>query len=328
MSAATSQPDATPIRHFLELRDLDAATLRGIVDLAMNVKAMQRGRTRPLHPARPLEGRTLGLLLSKPSTRTRLSFEVGMRQLGGSVSVMQPGEMQIGRGESLADTARVLSRFLDAVVVRSGDAEQVAELARWSTIPIINGLTPRSHPVQILADIMTFEEHRGPIAGRCIAWVGDGNNVATSWIEAAARFGFTLALATPADMAPDPQAVAWARSEGATVELTQDSRAAVRDADCVVTDTWVSMSDQASDARLKTLAPYSVTSDLMNAADPRALFMHCLPAHVGEEVSEDIFEGPQSVVFDEAENRLHAQKGLLLWALGGPGWRRFGVEPA
>ncbi|GAJ28687.1 ornithine carbamoyltransferase [Acidomonas methanolica] len=332
MSAAAKRPSAgtragEPIRHFLEMRDIDARTLREIIDVGAAVKRMQHGRAHPLHPARPLAGRALGVMLSKPSTRTRLSFEIGMKQLGGEVAVLSPGEMQLGRGESLADTARVLSRFLDALVIRTGDAAQMSELARWSTIPVINGLTPRSHPVQILADVMTYEQHRGPVAGTRWAWAGDGNNVAASLIEAAARFGFALTLATPESMTPDPQVLAWARAQGADIEVVRDPKRAVTDADCVVTDTWTSMSDQESEARLDALRPYQVNAALMRLARPDALFMHCLPAHIGEEVTEDVFEGPASVVFDEAENRLHAQKGLLLWALGGEDWKAAAREP-
>ncbi|AQS87893.1 ornithine carbamoyltransferase [Neoasaia chiangmaiensis NBRC 101099] len=328
MSAALPLNLETPIRHFLELRDLDAATLRAIVDVAAGVKRMQRGRQRPLHPAQPLAGRTLGLMLSKPSTRTRLSFEVGMRQLGGDVAVLSPNDMQIGRGESLPDTARVLSRFLDVLVLRTGNAANLRQLAAWSTIPVINGLTPHSHPVQILADIMTFEEHRGPVGGKRWAWIGDGNNVATSLIEAAARFGFSLTLATPLSMSPDPEVVGWARAQGADVAVTQNPHEAVRGADCVLTDTWTSMSDEESVIRLETLRPFQVNAALMAEAAPNALFMHCLPAHIGEEVTQDVFDSPASVVFDEAENRLHAQKGLLLWVLGGANWRAAGQEPS
>ncbi|GBQ09670.1 ornithine carbamoyltransferase [Swaminathania salitolerans] len=333
MTAQTCRSSADGIRHFLDLRDHDSATLRAILDVARSVKAMQHGRERPLHPAQPLAGRTLGLMLSKPSTRTRLSFEIGMRQLGGTVSVLSPGDMQIGRGESLADTARVLSRFLDVLVVRTGDTEMIRELVRWSTIPIVNGLTPDSHPVQILADIMTFEEHRGAVGGTHWAWVGDGNNVAVSLIEGAVRFGFSLTLATPPSMQPREEVLEWARREGGAIRLVHDPVEAVRDAQCIVTDTWTSMSDRESADRLATLEPYRVDTHLMQKAAPQALFMHCLPAHIGEEVTQDVFESPASVVFDEAENRLHAQKGLLLWVLGGVRWQRFGhasgeTEPA
>ncbi|CAI9121015.1 ornithine carbamoyltransferase [Brytella acorum] len=321
-----SRGSPTLLRHFLDLRDLDAATLRAIVDVASAVKRMQHDRTRPVHPGRPLEGRTLGLIMSKPSTRTRLSFEIGMRQLGGDVAILSPTDMQLGRGETLADTARVLSRFLDALVVRTGERSRLTELAHWASIPVINGLTPHSHPVQILADILTFEEHRGAVRDSHWAWVGDGNNVANSLIEGAARFGFSLSLATPPSMQPAADVVAWARAQGARITLTSDPADAVRNADCIVTDTWTSMSDEESQSRLDTLKPYQVNAALMAKATPKALFMHCLPAHIGEEVTEDVFEGTSSVVFDEAENRLHAQKGLLLWALGGDNWQSVARE--
>ncbi|MBV1834654.1 ornithine carbamoyltransferase [Novacetimonas pomaceti] len=319
-------PSRAQPRHFLDLKDLDAATLRAILDVAAGIKRMQHGRARPLHPRLPLRGRALGLMLSKPSTRTRVSFEVGMRQLGGDVVLLSPDDMQLGRGETIADTARVLSRFVDALVLRTGRTANLRELAKWSSVPVINGLTPDSHPVQILADIMTFEEHRGPITGRLLAWVGDGNNVATSFIEAAARFGFRLRLATPPTHAPDARAVEWARANGADITVGTDAAQAVAGADAVITDTWVSMSDSASEQRASAFEPYRVDAALMARAAPDALFLHCLPAHIGEEVTADVFEGPHSVVFDEAENRLHAQKGLLVWALCGDDWQSFGKE--
>ncbi|MBS1000336.1 MULTISPECIES: ornithine carbamoyltransferase [Acetobacter] len=332
MSAALSSLSSTTTqsgpRHFLDLKDLDATTLRQILDVAAGMKQMQKGRRFPLHPRVPLAGRALGIILSKPSTRTRVSFEVGIRQLGGDAVILSPSDMQIGRGETITDTARVLSRFVDALVLRTGRTENLHELARAASVPVINGLTPSSHPVQILADILTYEEHRGPVKGRTFAWTGDGNNVLVSLIEGAVRFGFKLRAATPADMAPPQAVLDWARQEGGDVVLTTDPRAAVDGADCVVTDTWLSMSDSEEEAamRLAKLSPYRVDAALMALAAPDALFMHCLPAHIGEEVTEDVFEGPQSVVFDEAENRLHAQKGLLAWTMGGENWLSFGKE--
>ncbi|MFE8872364.1 ornithine carbamoyltransferase [Acetobacter persici] len=332
MSAALSSLSSTTTqsgpRHFLDLKDLDAATLRQILDVAAGMKQMQKGRRFPLHPRVPLAGRALGIILSKPSTRTRVSFEVGIRQLGGDAVILSPSDMQIGRGETITDTARVLSRFVDALVLRTGRTENLHELARAASVPVINGLTPSSHPVQILADILTYEEHRGPVKGRTFAWTGDGNNVLVSLIEGAVRFGFKLRAATPADMAPPQAVLDWARQEGGDVVLTTDPRAAVEGADCVVTDTWLSMSDSEEEAamRLAKLSPYRVDAALMALAAPDALFMHCLPAHIGEEVTEGVFEGPQSVVFDEAENRLHAQKGLLAWTMGGENWLSFGKE--
>jgi len=266
--------------------------------------------------SRPLAGKTIALIFEKPSTRTRVSFEVGMRQLGGETIFLTGQETQLGRGESIADTARVLSRYVDAIVMRTDGHEKLSEMAKYATIPVINGLTAASHPCQLMADVLTFEEHRGPIAGQVVAWCGDGNNVARSWIESAARFGFTLRLATPPELRPPAELVEWARANGAKIELTDDPEKAVAGARCVVTDTWVSMSDDPQTSRHNMLAPYRVTKELMAKAAPDALFMHCLPAHRGEEVTEDVIDGPQSVVFDEAENRLHAQKGVLAWALG------------
>jgi ornithine carbamoyltransferase len=309
MSAAL-RPAAEPgPRHFLDLRDHDTATLRRMLERAATLK---RG------PAeRPLAGRTLALVFEKPSTRTRVSFEVGMRQLGGEVVVLSAADMQIGRGETIADTARVLSRYVDAIVLRTGLSSRLHEMAGYATVPVINGLTADSHPCQLLADVLTFEEHRGPISGQVVAWCGDGNNVARTYIEAAVRFGFLLRIATPAELRPPEAMVAWARAQGATVELFDDPEQAVAGARCVVTDTWISMSDDDSINRHNMLAPYRVTPSLMARAAPDALFMHCLPVHRGEEVDAAVIDGPQSVVFDEAENRLHAQKGVLLWALGG-----------
>jgi ornithine carbamoyltransferase len=296
-------------RHFIDLRDFETATLRQMLDVAANYK--RAGVT-----SRPLAGKTLAVIFEKPSTRTRVSFEVGMRQLGGDVVVLYGHDMQSGRGESSADTARVLSRYVDAIMMRTADVAKLHELAEYATVPVINGLTDKSHPCQLMADVMTFEEHRGPIGGQVVAWCGDGNNVARSWIEAAVRFGFTLRLATPVELRPPAELIEWARSQGGRIELTTDPEAAVAGARCVVTDAWVSMSDDPNTNRHNMLAPYRVTSALMAKAAADAIFMHCLPAHRGEEVTAEVIDGPQSVVFDEAENRLHAQKGVLAWALG------------
>jgi ornithine carbamoyltransferase len=298
------------VRHFLELRDFDPMTLRQMLDVASGFKRAG-GVT-----SRPLAGKTLALIFEKPSTRTRVSFEVGMRQLGGDVVVLSGKDMQLGRGESIADTARVLSRYVDAIMLRTDGADKLAELAHHATVPVINGLTEASHPCQLMADVLTFEEHRGPIANQVVAWCGDGNNVARSWIEAAVRFGFTLRLATPGSLRPPEDLIAWARAQGGKIELTDDPEAAVAGARCVVADTWVSMSDDPNETRHNILAPYRVTNRLMAKAAPDAIFMHCLPAHRGEEVDADVIDGPQSVVFDEAENRLHAQKGILAWVMG------------
>ena len=297
------------LRHFLDLRDFDAATLRQMLDVAANYK---RGGV----SSRPLAGKTLALIFEKPSTRTRVSFEVGMRQLGGDVVVLYARDLQSGRGESPADTARVLSRYVDAIMLRTDNVAKLHELAAFATVPVINGLTDTSHPCQLMADMLTFEEHRGPIAGQVVAWCGDGNNVARSWIEAAVRFGFTLRLATPDGLRPPANLIEWARAQGGRIELTDDPEQAVAGARCVVTDTWVSMSDDPNTNRHNMLAPYRVTGALMARAAADAVFMHCLPAHRGEEVTAEVIDGPQSVVFDEAENRLHAQKGVLAWVLG------------
>ena len=299
-------------RHFLEIMDIEAPALRRMLDLAAKAK---RGEV----PGKPLAGKTVALIFEKPSTRTRVSFEVGIRQLGGEVVVLSSKDMQLGRGETPADTARVLSRYVDAIMLRTDDVRKIRELAEYATVPVINGLTDVSHPCQIMADVMTFEEHRGPIAGQVVAWTGDGNNVAQSFIQAAARFGFVLRIATPPELAPPAELLAWARAQGAQIELTNDPVAAVRDARCVVTDTWVSMSDERDGkgpARHNLLAPYQLNAALLAKAAPDAVVMHCLPAHRGEEITDEVMDGPQSVVFDEAENRLHAQKGVLLWALG------------
>ncbi len=301
-------------RHFLEIMDIDAPTLRHMLDLSGKAK---RGEITD----KPLAGKSVALIFEKPSTRTRVSFEVGIQQLGGHAVVLSSKDMQLGRGETPKDTARVLSRYVDAIMLRTDDVKKIRELAEFATVPVINGLTDVSHPCQIMADVMTFEEHRGPIAGQVVAWTGDGNNVAQSFIQAAARFGFILRIATPPELAPPAQLIDWARAQGAKIELTSDPEAAVKNARCVVTDTWVSMSDEKPDAgtisRHNLLAPYQLNAALLKKAAPDAVVMHCLPAHRGEEITDEVMDGPQSVVFDEAENRLHAQKGVLLWALAG-----------
>ncbi len=296
------------IRHFLDLDHHDGATLRDI--LARGV-AFKQG----VGEARPLRDKTLVLIFEKPSTRTRVSFEAGMQQLGGRVIVLEGDSCQLGRGETVADTARVLSRYVDAIMIRTDDPGKLTELAAHATVPVINGLTDDSHPCQLMADIMTFEEHAGPIAGRSVAWCGDGNNMATSWIHAAVRFGFTLRLACPDALSPNPEVMAWAKAQGADVTLVADADSAVQGVDCVVTDTWVSMGDDEAQSRHNLLAPYRVDERLMDLAGPEAIFMHCLPAHRGEEVTAQVIDGPRSVIWDEAENRLHAQKGVLAWCM-------------
>jgi ornithine carbamoyltransferase len=300
-------------RHFLDLCDFTGAELRRILEIAKKLKAKRVKGAPPSE--RPLAGKYLGLVFDKPSTRTRVSFDLAMRDLGGETIMLTGSEMQLGRGETIADTARVLSRFIDAIMIRILSHEDLAELARYASVPVINGLTKRSHPCQIMADVLTFEERLGPITGRKVAWVGDANNVLASWVHAAARLDFTLNIATPAELAPPPELMDWAKANGATLNVTRDPYAAVEGVDSVVTDCWVSMGDSDEDFRRRVLAPYQVDSKLMGAAARDAIFMHCLPAHRGEEVTDEVIDGPHSAVFDEAENRLHAQKGVLAWCL-------------
>ncbi len=299
----------TAPKHFLDLDSFDKETLREILDLGVSIKnGNQKDQA-------PLVGKTMAMMFEKPSTRTRVSFEVGMRDLGGNVVILSQQDTQLGQGETIADTARVLSRYVDAIMLRTDDPDKLRELADYASVPVINGLTNQTHPCQIMADIMTFEQHRGAIAGKTIAWTGDGNNVANSFIQAAAQFDFVLRLACPDALRPDPGILKWAVEAGADVTVTDDPTAAAKNADCVVTDTWVSMHNEAGD-RVALLTPYRVTEELMRQAADDALFMHCLPAHRGDEVVDEVMDGPWSVVWDEAENRLHAQKGILLWSLG------------
>lgn len=301
--------EQTGIRHFLDLDQLDSVTLRGILDRGHHLKHDER-------PSRPLEGKTLAMIFEKPSTRTRVSFQVGMQQLGGEVVLLSGTDSQLGRGETIADTARVLSRYVDAIMIRTDDHDKVTEMAEYAAVPVINALSDDSHPCQIMADVMTFEEHRGAIAGRTVAWCGDGNNVAVSWLHAAARFGFTMNLACPESRRVSVDVVSWARDNGATVLETENADEAVSGSDLVVTDTWISMGDDMSDAH-NLFTPYQVNDDLMAKANKDALFMHCLPAHRNDEVTDSVMDGPQSVIWDEAENRLHAQKGILAWSMEG-----------
>tara|TARA_B100000029_G_scaffold500307_1_gene571845 strand:- start:1800 stop:2717 length:918 start_codon:yes stop_codon:yes gene_type:complete len=296
--------------HFLDLDLLDSASLRAILDSAT---ALKLGTAELDEKA--LKGKVLALIFERPSTRTRVSFQVAMSQMGGQTVVLSPEDTQLGRGESMADTARVLSEYVDGIMIRAERHETLHELARFSRVPIINGLTDKSHPCQLMADIMTFEEHRGPIAGRVVAWSGDGNNVATSWVHAAVRFGFELRLACPETLGPDPDVVRWAESEGGRVTVSQDPVEAVSDADCVVTDTWFSMGLDDDAERQTVLAPFQVNEDLMARAKSGAIFMHCLPAHRGQEVTARVIDGPHSIVWEGAGNRLHAQKGILRWCL-------------
>lgn len=304
-------------RPFIDLSLLDAEELRQILVMARAMKQGRLGSAKGVvELGRPLDGTVLATVFAKPSTRTRVSFDIAMRQMGGSTIVLSEGDMQLGHGETIADTARVLSRYVDIIMLRAGAHADLEELAKFATVPVINGLTDNTHPCQVMADVMTFEEHKGPIAGSKIAWVGDGNNVAASWIHAASLFGFTLHLACPPELSPRDEVLDWAKEQGADVVLNNDPIAAVTGADCVVTDTWVSMGDEDGARRHKLLGPYQVTMDLMATANKDAIFMHCLPAHRGEEVTAEVIDGPTSVVFDEAENRLHIQKAILAWCLG------------
>jgi ornithine carbamoyltransferase len=301
---------ANGVRHFLDLADIPREELRGMIETSRAMKAKRKAAAE-----RPLAGKTLAMIFEQESTRTRVSFEVAMQKLGGNVIKLSGDEMQLGRGESIADTARVLSRYVDAIMIRILEHKDLEELARHATVPVINGLTRRSHPCQVLADVMTFEEHCGPIRGKTVAWTGDANNVLTSWMQAAERFEFRLRVANPPELKPKKWLADWVRSTGADIALGTDPEAAVKGADCVVTDTWVSMGDRDGQRRHNLLKRYQVNARLMSKAKPDAIFMHCLPAHRGDEVTDEVIDGPQSVVFDEAENRLHAQKGILAWCL-------------
>ena len=295
-------------RHFLDLDAVEAADLRSILDRAA---AFKRG-----DPAKPLAGRTLAMIFEKPSTRTRVSFEVAARQLGGDAIVLTARDMQLGRGETVADTARVLSRYVDAIMIRADGHAKLLELAEHATVPVVNGLTDHSHPCQIMADLLTVEERQGDIRERRLAWVGDGNNVLTSLIHAAVGLGFALDIASPPELAPAAGLLEWAEGRQGRVRLTDDPRLAVRGADAVFADVWVSMGHTDPERRRRLLEPYRVDAPLMELASPGAIFLHCLPAHRGEEVTGEVIDGPRSVVFDEAENRLHAQKAILEWCLG------------
>jgi ornithine carbamoyltransferase len=318
MTASHSGVNGTATaRHFLDLSEIPALDLRHILDAAARIKAARRKGQ--IAAERPLAGKMLAMIFDKPSTRTRVSFDVGMRELGGETIMLTGQEMQLGRGETIADTARVLSRFVDAVVIRILSHTDMQELADHASIPVINGLTKKTHPCQVMADVLTFEEHRGPIKGRTVAWTGDANNVLASWVHAAQRFDFEINVATPAELAMPAELVEWAKRSKTRLNVTRDPFEAVRGADAVISDCWVSMGDEDETFRHNLLAPYQVNAKLMAAAAKDAIFMHCLPAHRGEEVTDEVIDGPQSVVFDEAENRLHAQKGILAWCLGASG---------
>jgi len=296
-------------RNFIDLAGLSPQEIRALLDDASAMKSgLKSGAMPPF-----LDGKTLAMIFEKPSTRTRISFDMAMRQLGGGTMALTGSEMQLGQSETLADTARVLSRFVDAVMIRTTSHDRLLEMAEFATIPVINGLTDDTHPCQILADILTFEEHRGLVTGKIFAWMGDGNNVLHSLIEASALLNFSLRIATPEGREPQQKYLDWARARGAVIEITTRPEAAAQNADCIVTDSWVSMGQEHRTQNKQIFAPYQVNEKLMALASPDALFMHCLPAHRGEEVVDSIIDGAQSVVFDEAENRLHAQKAILKW---------------
>ncbi|WP_299865781.1 ornithine carbamoyltransferase [uncultured Hoeflea sp.] len=296
-------------RHFLDLSAVGADQLRTMLDAARSAKS-------DVESDRPLAGKMLAMIFEKPSTRTRVSFDVGMRQLGGETLFLSGTEMQLGRAETIADTARVLSRYVDMIMIRTMDHERMLELAEHATVPVINALTDDTHPCQIMADILTFEEHRGPVRGKTLAWTGDGNNVLHSLIEGAGQFGYRMQIATPEGSEPDRRFVDWARAKSAEIDLGGDPDRAASGADCIITDTWVSMNQEHKARGHNVFLPFQVNEDLMAKANENALFMHCLPAHRGEEVTDAVMDGPQSVVFDEAENRLHAQKAIMRWCMG------------
>ena len=308
------------IKHFLDLDQIGRQDLRLMLDLA------EQWRKPDINQANlPLQGKFLACIFEKPSTRTRVSFDVGMKQLGGDVVMMTPSETQLGRNETEEDTAKVLSGYVDAIMIRTDREEKMLKLAHAASIPVINGLTDRTHPCQLMADILTIERHfKRPVQGMKIAWIGDGNNMATSWIHAAVQFDFSLHIACPNSLRPPQAVLDWAKSKGNPVMVCDDAKVAVMDADVVSTDVWVSMSDEGSDEgddkaqtenqrRKQLLLPFQVNQDMMQVAKKEAIFLHCLPAHRGEEVSSEVIDGAQSQVWQQAENRLHAQKGILLW---------------
>ena len=307
------------MNHFLDIHKTAKLELRSIIDTALAMKIARAGRPRAaLDDDLPLKDRMVALIFEKPSTRTRVSFDVGVRQMGGQTMVLSGQDMQLGHGETIADTARVLSRYVDLIMIRTFDEGVLEEMAEYASVPVINGLTDRTHPCQIMADVMTYEEHRGPIAGKKVVWSGDGNNVCASFLHAAGQFEFDLTFTGPVQLDPEMEFVGFARNEGSAIVIERDPAKAVEGADLVVTDTWVSMHDaqSARERRHNMLRPYQVNAALMAQAKPDALFMHCLPAHREEEVTSEVMDGPHSVVWDEAENRLHVQKAIMRWCLG------------
>jgi ornithine carbamoyltransferase len=307
------------MNHFLDIHKTDPAALRGMIDQAAAMKTARSGRPKgALDDQPPLKDHVVALIFEKPSTRTRVSFDVGVRQMGGQSMVLSGTDLQLGHGETIADTARVLSRYVDLIMLRTFEEDVLLEMAEYASVPVINGLTNRTHPCQIMADIMTFEEYRGPIKGKKVVWSGDGNNVFASFAHAAGQFGFDLTFTGPSTLDPEAEFLDQARAKGSKVEIIRDPMEAVAGADLVVTDTWVSMHDSQSarERRHNQLRGYQVNERLMAAAKPDALFMHCLPAHREDEATSAVMDSPQSVVFDEAENRLHAQKAIMRWCLG------------
>jgi len=307
------------MNHFLDIHKTDPTDLRTIIDSAAAMKKARSGRLKGMpDDDQPLAGHIVALIFEKPSTRTRVSFDVGTRQMGGTTMVLSGNDMQLGHGETIADTARVLSRYVDLIMIRTFDEAVLTEMAEYADVPVINGLTDRSHPCQIMADIQTFEEHRGPIRGKKVVWTGDGNNVCASFIHAAGQFGFDLTFTGPPTLDPEQGFVEEARAKGVRIDIERNPEVAVAGADLVVTDTWVSMHDaqSARERRHNQLRPYQVNERLMGFAKPDALFMHCLPAHREDEATSAVMDGPHSVIFDEAENRLHAQKAIMRWCLG------------
>ncbi len=308
------------MNHFLDIHKTDPAALRTIIDQAKTTKNARKGQPKAaLDAEQPLKDRMVALIFEKPSTRTRVSFDVGVRQMGGQTMVLSGQDMQLGHGESIADTARVLSRYVDMIMIRTFDESVLLEMAEYADVPVINGLTDRTHPCQIMADVLTYEEHRGSIAGKKVVWSGDGNNVCASFLHAAGQFGFDMVFTGPKQLDPEDEFVGLARSKGVSVSIERDAHKAVEGADLIVTDTWVSMHDaqSARERRHNMLRPYQVNNELMSHAKPDALFMHCLPAHRDEEASTAVMDGPNSVIFDEAENRLHAQKAVMRWCVEG-----------
>jgi ornithine carbamoyltransferase len=303
-------------KHFLDLHDVPAKDLRTILNKAADMKKRRKKWPKAKRePSQPLKGKVVALVFERPSTRTRVSFEMAMRQMGGDVVVLSGVEMQMGRGESIADTARVLSRYVDCIMLRAAHHDTLLQLAEAATVPVINGLTDKTHPCQVMADVLTLEEHVGPVHKQKVAWLGDGNNVAKSWVHAVGQLGGTLRLGCPDGFTMEREAIAWSKGRKGAIEEMTSPQDAVRDANCVITDAWVSMHDKEGETRHNIMMPYQVNAELMKLANKNAVFMHCLPAHRNEEVTDEIMDGPQSIVFDEAENRLHIQKAILQYCL-------------